>query len=153
MIVKISELLKPEAIVAELHATNKSKVLAEMTNALVACYPSLDRDKVIGVLQNREKLGSTGIGDGVAIPHGKLEGIPELMLAFGRSRKGVDFESMDGQSAHLFFLLLAPAESVGITLKTLAHISKFLKNGSVRQKLLEAADQTAIYQAILGEEV
>lgn len=149
---KISELLNPEAIVAGLQATDKPKALVELTDALVACNPSLDRDKVIRVLQDREKLGSTGIGDGVAIPHGKLEGIPELMLAFGRSRKGVDFESMDGQPAHLFFLLVAPEESVGIHLKTLARISKLLKDGSVRQKLLEAVDQTAIYQAILDEE-
>ncbi len=152
MSMKISELLNSESIVAELQATDKAKALAELTDALVVCNPSLDRDKVIRVLHNREKLGSTGIGDGVAIPHGKLEGVPELMLAFGRSRKGVDFETMDGQPAHLFFLLIAPEESVGIHLKTLARISKLLKDGSVRQKLLEAADQTAIYQAILDEE-
>jgi PTS system nitrogen regulatory IIA component len=149
---KISELLNPEAIVTELQATNKPDALAELADALVACNPSLPRAKVIGVLQDREKLGSTGIGDGVAIPHGKLEGLPGLMLAFGRSRKGVNFESMDGQPAHLFFLLIAPEESVGIHLKTLARISKLLKDSSVRQKLFEAADQTAIYQAILDEE-
>ena len=149
---EISELLNPQAIVADLQGRDKNQVLAELTDALIACEPSLDRDEVIAVLQEREKLGSTGIGDGVAIPHGKLAGIPELMLAFGRSRAGVDFESMDGQAAHLFFLLIAPEESVGVHLKTLARISKLLKDPTVRRKLLDAADQDAIFQVILDEE-
>ena len=149
---KISELLNPQAIVAELNSRDKNRVLAELTEALVACEPTLKRDDVIEVLQEREKLGSTGIGDGVAIPHGKLGGIPQLMLVFGRSRQGVDFESMDGQPAHLFFLLVAPEESVGVHLKTLARISKLLKDATVRQKLLNAADRKAIYQVILDEE-
>ncbi|WP_369681945.1 PTS sugar transporter subunit IIA [Malonomonas rubra] len=149
---KISELLDSKAIVADLQARDKQRALEELTDALVACDLSLDRDEVIAVLQEREKLGSTGIGDGVAIPHGKLAGIPELMLAFGRSRAGVNFESMDGQPAHLFFLLIAPEESVGVHLKTLARISKLLKDAAVRQKLLDAEGQDAIYQAILDEE-
>lgn len=149
---KISEMLNPEAIVAELQATDKPKALAELTDTLIACNPFLDRDRVIRVLQDREKLGSTGIGDGVAIPHGKLEGVPELILAFGRSSKGVEFESMDGNPAHLFFLLVAQEESVGIHLKALARMSKLLKDGSVRKKLLEATDQAAIYQAIRDED-
>ena len=152
MSMKISELLNPQAIVADLQAREKDSALSELTDALVACEESLDRDEVIAVLQEREKLGSTGIGDGVAIPHGKLAGIPELMLAFGKSAEGVDFESMDGQPAHLFFLLVAPEESVGVHLKTLARISKLLKDPAVRQKLLEAEDRETIYQVILDEE-
>ncbi len=148
----ISELLNPQAIVADLKAKDKTGTLAELTDALIACEPSLNRDEVIAVLEEREKLGSTGIGDGVAIPHGKLAGIPELKLVFGRSKGGVDFESMDGQPAYLFFLLIAPEESVGVHLKTLARISKLLKDSKVRKKLLEAADQDAIYQIILEEE-
>ena len=150
---KISELLNPEAIVAEMQATDKTGALAELTDSLDAYNLSLNRDKVIRVLWDREKLGSTGIGDGVAIPHGKLEGIPELILAFGRSHKGVEFESMDGNPAHLFFLLIAQEESVGIHLKTLARISKLLKDGSVRQKLLKAADRATIYKTICDGEV
>ena len=99
-----------------------------------------------------KKLGSTGIGDGVAIPHGKLSGIPELKLVFGRSIGGVDFESMDGQLAHLFFLLIAPEESVGVHLKTLARISKLLKDPAVRQKLMAAEGQDEIFQVIVDEE-
>ncbi|MCK4502592.1 MAG: PTS sugar transporter subunit IIA [Desulfuromonadales bacterium] len=149
---KISELLDPEAIVADLQAKDKGTALAELTDSLISCDPSLDRDEVIAVLQEREKLGSTGIGDGVAIPHGKLAGMPELKLVFGRSSSGVDFESMDGQPAYLFFLLIAPEESVGVHLKTLARISKLLKDAVVRKKLLDAPDQQAIYQVILDEE-
>ena len=149
---KISELLDPRAIVADLQAKDKTRALAELTDSLISCEPSLDRENVIAVLQERENLGSTGIGDGVAIPHGKLAGIPELKLVFGRSHSGVDFESMDGQPAYLFFLLIAPEESIGVHLKTLARISKLLKDSTVRKKLMEAHDQQEIYQVILDEE-
>ena len=149
---KISELLNPQAVVADLKAGGKEEALAELTDALLAVAPALRRDEVLQVLQERERLGSTGIGDGVAIPHGKLKGMPELMLAFGRSKGGVDFESMDGQPAHLFFLLLAPEESVGVHLKTLARISKLLKDGEVRRQMLEAADAARIYELICERE-
>lgn len=149
---KISELLNPQAIVAELKASGKDAALAELTDALLVVAPSLRREDVLQVLQERERLGSTGIGDGVAIPHGKLKGMPELLLAFGRSRSGVDFESMDGQPAHLFFLLLAPEESVGVHLKTLARISKLLKDNEVRQQMLDATDAEHIYQLICERE-
>ncbi len=149
---KISELLNPLAIVTDLKATGKDAALSELTDALLVVAPSLRRDDVLQVLQERERLGSTGIGDGVAIPHGKLKGMPELMLAFGRSISGVDFESMDGQPAHLFFLLLAPEESVGVHLKALARISKLLKDAEVRQQMLDATDSGQIYKLICERE-
>ncbi len=149
---KISELLNPLAIVTDLKATSKDAALSELTDALLVVAPSLRRDDVLQVLQERERLGSTGIGDGVAIPHGKLKGMPELMLAFGRSSSGVDFESMDGQPAHLFFLLLAPEESVGVHLKALARISKLLKDAEVRQQMLDATDSGQIYKLICERE-
>lgn len=149
---QISELLNPEAIVADMQAKDKGRALIELTEILVAAEPSLKKDEVLAVLQEREKLGSTGIGDGVAIPHGKLAGIPELKLAFGRSPAGVDFESMDGQPAHLFFLLIAPEESVSVHLKTLARISKLLKDSLVRRKLMDAPSQAEIYRIIVDEE-
>ena len=149
---KISEFLNPQAIVADMKATGKDAALSELTDALLSVAPSLRRDDVLQVLQERERLGSTGIGDGVAIPHGKLKGMPELMLAFGRSSSGVDFESMDGQPAHLFFLLLAPEESVGVHLKALARISKLLKDVEVRQQMLDATDSEQIYKLICERE-
>jgi len=149
---KISELLNPHSVVANLKANDKESALSELADALLAVAPELQRDTVLHVLHEREQLGSTGIGEGVAIPHGKLKGIPQLMLAFGRSLAGLDFESMDGQPVHLFFLLLAPEDSVGIHLKTLARISKLLKNPDIRQQLMEAADAEGIYQLICDRE-
>lgn len=149
---KIAELLNPSAIAPELKATEKKKVLAELTDAILKVDNSLDREKVIKVLQERERLGSTGIGEGVAIPHGKLKDIDNLLISFGRSRSGVDFDSMDGKPAHLFFLLVAPEESVGVHLKTLARISKLLKNPTVRARLLEAEGSEDIYRIIAEEE-
>ncbi len=149
---KISDLLNSAAVVPDLKAGNKNAVLAELTDALKAVESGIDRDQVISVLLERERLGSTGIGEGVAIPHGKLKKIDQLLLSFGRSRQGVDFDSMDGKPAHLFFLLVAPEDSVGIHLKTLARISKLLKNADVRKRLLEAEGRDEIYRIIVQEE-
>ena len=149
---KISELLDPVAIVAELNGTGKKEVLSELTDALLKTDSSLSRDEVLKVLMERERLGSTGIGDGVAIPHGKLKDIDRLLISFGLSRQGVDFDSMDGKPAHLFFLLVAPEESVGVHLKTLARISKLLKSTAVRERLQSAVDQAEIHRIISEEE-
>ncbi|MFO7982907.1 MAG: PTS sugar transporter subunit IIA [Desulfuromonadales bacterium] len=149
---KIAELLHPDAINDDLQATGKKEVLEELTDSIMAVEEGLDRSELIRVLQERENLGSTGIGDSVAIPHGKLREIDHLLLSFGRSRGGVDFDSMDGKPAHLFFLLIAPEESVGIHLKTLARISKLLKDSRVRNKLMEASDSEEIYRIIVEEE-
>jgi len=152
MSVKISELLAQDAVVPEMHATTKEEALVELTEALLASGCVLDKDEVLRILQERENLGSTGIGDGVAIPHGKLKNLDRLVMSFGRSREGVDFDSMDGKPAHLFFLLVAPEESVGIHLKTLARISKLLKDEGVRQQLIEALDRETICSIIFNEE-
>jgi len=149
---KIVDLLNAAAITSDLKATGKNEVLAELTDAIVKVEGSLNRDEVIKVLQERERLGSTGIGEGVAIPHGKLKDLKQLLISFGRSRAGVDFDSMDGNPAHLFFLLIAPEESVGVHLKTLARISKLLKNPGVRMRLLEAPDSETLYRIIAEEE-
>ena len=152
MSVKIAEMLDPAAIVAELQGTGKEEVLAELTAALVATNPALQRGEVLRVLLERERLGSTGIGDGVAIPHGKLKHLDRQLIAFGLSRKGVDFDAMDGKPARLFFLLIAPEDSVGIHLKTLARISKLLKAPLVRERLQAARDRQQIHSIIAEEE-
>lgn len=148
----ISELLDPAAIAADLKAKEKNGVLSELTDRILQVADNLDREEIIRVLQERERLGSTGIGDGVAIPHGKLKNIDRLLISFGRSSEGIDFNSMDGRPAHLFFLLIAPEESVGVHLKTLARISKLLKNPNVRQRLMATSEAGALYQIILEEE-
>lgn len=149
---KITELLSPEAITIDMQATDKNSALVELTDAVVGLSDELDREEVLKVLHERERLGSTGIGDGVAIPHGKLKNIDNLLLSFGCSKAGVDFDSMDGKPAHLFFLLLAPEESVGVHLKTLARISKLLKNPGVRSTLLAASDSDELFRIISKEE-
>ncbi|WP_225072201.1 PTS sugar transporter subunit IIA [Desulfuromonas sp. CSMB_57] len=149
---KIVDLLDSSAIVANLSATEKNAVLAELAAAAIKGENSLEQGMVVQVLQERERLGSTGIGDGVAIPHGKLKKLDQLLLSFGRSPKGVDFDSLDGKPAQLFFLLLAPEEAVGVHLKTLARISKLLKSAAVRQKLLTADSGEDIFRIISEEE-
>lgn len=149
---RISDILQAEAIEADLKAKGKQDVLSELVDTVLKVVNGLDRDEVVKVLLEREKLGSTGIGDGIAIPHGKLKGLKELVISFGRSQAGVEFDSMDGKPVNLFFLLIAPEESIGIHLKTLARISKLLKNSMVRQKLCEAATAEEIFSVISEEE-
>lgn len=149
---KISDLLDPAAIVDDLVATDKNDALAELTDALIRVESGLDREELLHTLHERERLGSTGIGVGVAIPHGKLKNIDHLLMSFGRSLRGIDFDSMDGRPAHLFFLLVAPEASEGVHLKTLARISKLLKNAEIRQRLLDAPGGEAIYRIISEEE-
>ena len=100
----------------------------------------------------RERLGSTGIGEGIAIPHGKFHGVSQLIISFGRSLKGLDFESMDGEPAFLFFLLVARENSDGIHLKTLAKLAKILKSSSSRELLMEVSTREEVYQAIIQDD-
>src|SRR5512146_2819970 len=153
MSLKISELLDPAAIVAELKGGSKNEVLAELTDALLAANPKLNRTEVLRVLREREQLGSTGIGDGVAIPHGKLRNFKQApVLVFGRSIKGVDFNSLDARKAHLFFLMLAADDAVDTHLRMLARLSRILKDPAVRKALLEAADAGSIHSIIAEQE-
>uniref|UniRef100_UPI00059ED16B PTS sugar transporter subunit IIA n=1 Tax=Geotalea uraniireducens TaxID=351604 RepID=UPI00059ED16B len=140
--------LQPEDIIPDLTSDQKDQVLAELAAKVEERNPGLNRAELCKILQERERLGSTGIGDGVAIPHGKVKNAKELVLVFGRSLAGVDFNSLDGRPAQLFFLLVAPDEAVGIHLKMLARISRILKDPATRKRLLDAADAAAIYNVI-----
>jgi PTS system nitrogen regulatory IIA component len=146
---KLSELLGEDNIVVELIAKDKRSVLEELVEAIVNSDTHVDKQTLVKVLLERERLGSTGIGDGVAIPHGKYHGITQPLISFGRSRAGLDFESMDGQPAHLFFLLVAPENSANIHLKALATIARILKNSGFRKALMEASTSGEIYQKII----
>lgn len=132
-------------------AKTKTEALEELVNALIKGGLKLNCAKVIEVLQQREKLGSTGIGDGLAIPHGKISSLDEIVVSFGRSKKGVDFDSLDGKPVHIFFLLLAPENSVGQHLKALARISKMLKKANFRQKLIETDSKSDLYKLIIEQ--
>jgi PTS system nitrogen regulatory IIA component len=146
---KLSELTDEEYILPELKAKDKKGVLEELVDALVKREPSIDKKALVRVLLERERLGSTGIGDGVAIPHGKFHGITHPIISFGRSRPGLDFEAMDGEPVHLFFLLVAPENSASIHLKALAKIAKILKNSSFRKILMETPGKKELYQTII----
>ena len=145
---KILDILPKEAIVPELKARTKREVLEELSEALVGVKNYLKRDELVEVLMERERLGSTGIGEGVAIPHGKLKDLDQLLICFGRSTEGIDFDSMDGKPAHLFFLLVAPENSAGIHLRALAKISRLLRSVSLRQKLFNASSRDEIFEII-----
>jgi nitrogen PTS system EIIA component len=149
---KIVDILNSERILPALTATTKKGVLEELAGTLVKGFNHLDLNKVVAVLMERESLGSTGIGDNIAIPHGKLSDLNDLVLCFGRSLPGINFDSMDGKPTHLFFLLMAPENSIGLHLKALAKISRLLKDSSFRRNLLEASDANAIMQLLAAED-
>ncbi|HDM77840.1 MAG TPA: PTS sugar transporter subunit IIA [Deltaproteobacteria bacterium] len=149
---KILDILPKEAIVPELKARTKREVLEELSDALIGIQKYLKRDELVEVLMERERLGSTGIGEGVAIPHGKLKDIDQLLISFGRSTEGIDFDSMDGKPAHLFFLLVAPENSAGIHLRALAKISRLLRSVDLRQKLFNASSRDEIFEIISQED-
>jgi PTS system nitrogen regulatory IIA component len=146
---KLSDMLEQNHILLDLKAKDKKEVLEELAEVITAREPSLDRSSLVRVLLERERLGSTGIGEGVAIPHGKFPGISQPIISFGRSRKGLDFDSMDGGPAYLFFLLVAPENSASVHLKALAKIAKILKNSSFRKTLMEAPTREEVYRTII----
>lgn len=143
----IVDVLQKEAILVDLKATDKKGVIEELVMP-VARLAGVDRGDMVRVLMDRERLGSTGIGDGIGIPHGKLKHLDALMLGFGISRKGVDFESMDNRPTHIFFLLITPENSAGLHLKLLARISRILKSDTFKEQLLSAADADEIHSII-----
>jgi PTS system nitrogen regulatory IIA component len=149
---KISDILVRDAVILDLHARAKRDVLAEMAKALANVAPGVDEARLLEVLAEREKLQSTGIGEAVAIPHGKLPGLGRLLATFARSREGVDFDSIDGHPTHLFFLLVVPEAAGGQHLKALARISRFLRDASFRKRLLDAETQDEICRAIEEED-
>ena len=146
--ISITDLLSEVCVIDELKAKTKKEVLCELSEILLEEKPSLDSAAVVDVLLDREKLGSTGIGEGIAIPHGKMASLERLIVSFGRSTRGVDFEALDGKPAYLFFLLMAPENSAGQHLKALAKISRMLKDETFRQGLMKAESKTDLYTLI-----
>jgi len=149
---KISDILVRDALVLDLGSSDKPAILGELSDALAGAMPEIDAAKLLEVLSERENLQSTGIGDGVAIPHGKMPGLSRLVASFARSRSGVDFESIDGAPTHLFFLLVVPDNAGGQHLKALARISRFFRDASFRKALEEAEGAEAVLQVIEAED-
>jgi len=149
---RIQDIIPPEAVVDGLRAETKEGVLRELSEAVCRRHPDLSPDRLTAILMDREGLGSTGIGDGVAIPHGKIPGIDRLFAVFGRSPGGVQFASLDGKPARLFFLILAPENSAGMHLKALARISRLLKDPRFRGRLLTAEGVEGLSQVLREED-
>ena len=148
---KILDVLQKETILSDLKSQDKKGIIEELVTP-VARIAEVNHEDLVRVLMDRERLGSTGIGGGIGIPHGKLKELESLALGFGLSRKGIDFESMDGLPTHIFFLLVTPENSTGLHLKLLARISKILKHEPFREKLLNAASSDEIFSIIEEED-
>jgi PTS system nitrogen regulatory IIA component len=150
---KILDILpQEELIAASLKGETKADIVRELSLHLAQQYPEIDPDRLVNVLWERERLGSTAIGDGIAIPHGKLAGLKNVRSAFGRHVSGVDFESLDGKPTRLFFVLVAPEDSVGQHLKALARVSRLLKDPGFRERLVTAPDRHEIFRLIREED-
>ena len=144
-----SKIIEETNIIPELKATDKGGVLEELAEVISLHEPGVEKTALVKVLLERERLGSTGIGDGVAIPHGKMSAVDRPIISFGRSKEGLDFDSMDGQPVYLFFLIVAPENSSGVHLHVLAKIAKILKSSTFRQKLMAAETREELYQTII----
>jgi len=149
---KIDEILKKESVIADLVGKNKLEVIQEMTSCLKQNNIIKDDQTLFTTLMEREKLGSTGIGENVAIPHGKSDELTQIITVFARSLGGVDFESLDQKPVHFVCMVIAPAHSTGQHLKALARISRLFKNQALREGILKAEDSNAIYSILLEED-
>jgi nitrogen PTS system EIIA component len=149
---KIVELIEREMIVPALQATDKLGLLEELAGHIAGQHPHIDRVHLTKVLVDREQLASTAIGEGVAIPHGKLATVNKIVACLGRAPAGVDFDSIDKHLTFLFFVLVAPENSTGAHLKALARISRVFKDPAFRRRLLDAPDSTAMFDVIAEED-
>lgn len=145
---KIVDMLKKECISTSLQSKDKTDVLSELSSLFACGNIKFNHAAMVKSLLEREKLGTTGIGDGIAIPHGKLADLEDMYVAFGKSDAGIPFEAMDGKLVHLFFLLVAPEQSTGQHLKTLAKLSRMLKDVQFRKHLMEARTADELYSII-----
>jgi len=151
---QIMDFLSKKAIITDIKSSKKEDVIKELVDALINTgeVEKRHRNKLIDALMTRESLGSTAIGQGIAIPHAKSDSVEKLVAAFGLSRKGLDFDSLDGEPAYIFFLLLAPQDSAGPHLKALARISRLLKDKYFRDSLRACTDDKAVVKIIIQED-
>ena len=146
------DILSPESTIVDLKGETKEEIIAELVNSLHLGDAINDKDKVLQAVLEREKIMSTGIGDGIAIPHGKSHAVVKLVAALGTQKRGVDFEALDGEPAYVFFLLVSPANVSGPHIKALARISRLLKNDDFKKRLIAASSSEEIISVIQKEE-
>jgi PTS system nitrogen regulatory IIA component len=148
----MKDALKESCVIADLKGGTKKEIITELATALKSSGEISNVEEAVAVILEREKLGSTGIGEGIAIPHGKMKGIDRILCAFGRSKKGVDFDAVDKKPVHIFFLLLAPEDSAGLHIQMLSRISRILRDPSFRKHLTEQGDDGGLYADIVRED-
>lgn len=148
----LTEILRPEMVWTSLGSKTKPEMIRELAHRMATGDTTLDEAIVGEVLMERERLGSTGIQDGIAIPHGKVPGLDHIVIACGRSTEGIDFEAHDQKPTHLFFVLLAPEFAAGQHLKALARLSRLLKEAPFRDKLMAASDDAEFFNSIVEED-
>ena len=146
------DILSADSTLIDLKGETKEDIIAELIDTLAVGDAISDRDKVLQAVLEREKIMSPGIGDGIAIPHGKSDAVERLVAALGTQRRGVDFEALDGEPAYVFFLLVSPANVSGPHIKALARISRLLKNDDFKKKLIAAEASAEIIEIIGTEE-
>ena len=149
---KIADILTKEHIITELNSYDKKGVLDELSSFLKDKGEISNKEKLLVALIEREKLGSTGIGENVAIPHAKISEIDKIITVFARSLNGVEFESLDQKPVNFIYLILAPENSVGQHLKALARISRLFNNPSLRESVLRAHETDQIYSILVDED-
>lgn len=151
---KIMEFLSKKAILTDIKSIKKEDTIKELVDVLIESgdIEKRSRNKLTEALMARESLGSTAIGQGIAIPHAKSDCVDKLIAAFGLSKKGVDFDSLDGDPVYIFFLLVAPLDSAGPHLKALARISRLLKDKYFRDGLRACIDDKSVIKIITQED-
>ena len=149
---RIQDLLDSELIIEELQSTDKAGVVREFARLLARAGKVRDAGALERDILEREAQGSTGIGDGIAIPHARSREVPDMVIAFGRSTAGVDFQSIDGRPAHLFFLLVTPDDRPSDHLKTLARISRVMRGTGLRDELRRCVVRQEMQKIIIDED-
>lgn len=146
------DLIREDFIVADLRARRRADVIRELGSFLAKHHAGLSEKEVIRALAERERLGSTAVGEGLAIPHAKLDSVRDLVACFGRSRRGIDFGSPDDEPTHFFFVLIAPEGAPGDHLKALARISRLFRNAAFRARLMAAETAREMHELIAAED-
>jgi fructose-specific phosphotransferase system IIA component len=138
---KLSKFCDENLVAFSLKATTKDAVLEELVDLAASSNMIKDRNELLADVRERENLVTTGVGYGVAFPHAKTRSAKGIVIAFGRSAKGIDFEAMDHRPVHIFFLIAAPEDAVGAHLNVMARLSFLMKSEENRQKLMQASSQ------------
>jgi fructose-specific phosphotransferase system IIA component len=152
VLVLLTDLLTADRIKIPLLSSSKDDLLRELVDLAADGAQVRDREEVLRAVQDREEVLSTGIGHGVAIPHGKSGSVNGLLLVAGVTRGGIDFEALDGKPVHLFFLLVGPESAAGEHVKALSRISRLLRRESFRQRLIDATDAETFYSVLAEAE-